>query len=294
MTGHHSERTTPLAYLALAAGILCIGTSAIFVKFAAVPGTVSAFYRLLIASLLVFPFWLSRSRRLPALPYLRLVVFGGLLFAFDLVLWNSGILLTSAAAATLLANNAPVWVGLGALLLFRERLSGRFWIGLAVSLGGMALIVGGNAWGELRPNLGDLLSIAASFLYAAYLLTTQKARPHVDTLTFTTLTMVTGVLVLLPVNLATGQALTGFSMQTWLGLAGLGLVSQLAGWLAINYALGHLRAAPVSVSLLAQPVVTAILGILLLGEMLTFSQSLGGALVLAGIYLVNQRTGRGR
>jgi drug/metabolite transporter (DMT)-like permease len=68
----------------------------------------------------------------------------------------------------------------------------------------------------------------------------------------------------------------------------MGLFSQLGGWLAINYALGHLRAAPVSVSLLGQAVVTTLLAMPLLGEFPAPNQVLGGVLVLAGIYVVNR------
>jgi drug/metabolite transporter (DMT)-like permease len=276
------------AYFALAAGVVCIGFSAIFVKFANVPGTVSAFYRVAIAAL-VLVIWQS-ARRSPRYAWsdLKLVVLGGLFFSLDLSLWNTGILLTSAANATLLANNAPLWVGLGAMLIFHERLSAKYWLGLGAALIGMAVIVGADAWGSLQFNTGDLLSIATSFVYASYILTTQKARARVDTLTFNSVYMLTAVAVLLVVNLALGCTLTGFSTQTWLALLGLGLVAQLAGWLAINYALGHLHAAHASVSLLGQPVVTAILGVLLLGEGLVLNQVIGGLLVLSGIYLANQ------
>jgi len=282
-------KQTRLAYAALACGILCIGCSALFVKVAAVPGTVSAFYRLLFAAppLLLAWFWVRKP--LPARHDLLLMAAGGALFAVDLSLWNSGLLLTSAATATLLANNAPIWVGLGALLFFRERLAPRFWLGLALSLAGMALIVGSAGWRDLRFNHGDLLAIAASMFYAAYLLTTQKARVANDTLTFMTVSVVVGTLLLWAVNLGLGLALSGFSAGSWWALVGLGLVSQLVGWLAINYALGHLKASAVSVSLLGQAVVTALLSIPFLGETLGVAQSAGGLLVLSGIYLVNSR-----
>ena len=284
-----TSKQTRLAYAALAFGILCIGCSALFVKFAGVPGTVSAFYRLLFAAPPLLAAWLWYRKPLPARHDLVLMAAGGALFALDLALWNSGLLLTSAATATLLANNAPIWVGLGALLFFRERLAPRFWLGLALSLFGMALIVGSGAWRELRFNRGDLLSIAASMFYAAYLLATQKARVANDTLTFMTVSVLTGTLLLLAMNLCLGLPMSGFSAGSWWALVGLGLVSQLAGWLAINYALGHLKASAVSVSLLAQAVVTALLSIPLLGETLGVAQTIGGLFVLSGIYLVNSR-----
>lgn len=282
-------KETRIAYVALACGIVCIGCSALFVKIAAVPGPVSAFYRLLFAAPPLVAGWIWGKKSMPSWRELLLLSLGGALFAADLIFWNTGLLLTSAATATLLANNAPIWVGLGALVFFRERLSSRFWIGLAFSLIGMALIVGVNALKEMTLNRGDLFSIAASVFYAAYLLTTQKARMTSDTLTFMTVSVLSGASLLLIMNLSLGLPLTGFSSKTWFALAGLGLASHLVGWLAINYALGHLKASSVSVSLLAQAVVTALLSIPILGERLGMNQSAGGALVLGGIYLVNSR-----
>ncbi len=281
---------TKKAYLALTLGVFCIGTSAILVKLASVPGTVSAFYRVFFASLALSPLRLSQKKQeWPSRKDLRLIGFGGLAFVGDLVLWNTALLLTSAAAATLLGNNSPLWVGLGATLIFREKLSPKYWIGLLIALAGMTVIIGGNAIQELHFNLGDLLAIGGSSFYAAYMLITQKARERVDTLTLNMLTMLTCLILLFPINLLFKQSMTGFSAGTWLALIGLGLIPQFIGWLAINYAMGHLPATRVSVTLLGQSVVTAILGIFILNEALSLAVIAGGSMVLIGIYLVNQR-----
>ena len=280
------------AWLALAVGIVCIGFSAIFVKLAQVPGPVSAFYRVLIAGAVLVPWWLAKGGRRPAPAELRLIVLGGTFFAIDIAMWNTSILLTSAATATLLANNSPLWVGLASFVLFRERLPGRYWLGLAVALAGMMWLVGGDAYRQLRLDSGNLLAVGASFFYAAYLLTTHRARATADLLTVMTFSTLTSIVMLLGINLAMGTVLTGYSRHAWLALAGLGLVSQLTGWLAINYALGQLRAAPVSVCLLAQVVVTALVAMPLLGEFLKTNQVVGGILVLAGIYLVTQSSAK--
>lgn len=280
------------AYLALVAGIFLIGTSAILVKFANLPGIVSGFYRVGIASAVLLPAWFykNKSVKLPIWDNLKFIVLGGVLFGADIGMWNTSILLTTAAKSTLLANNAPIWVGLGAAFLFKEKLSRKYWTGLAIALLGMIIIVGVDSWRESRFNAGDILAIASSFLYAGVMLSTQKARMRVNTLTFSALYTTTAALTLLPVALLTRQAMSGFSSQTWGALLALGLGPQVIGWMLINYALGHLRASHVSVSLLGQPVVTAILGVIILGEALTSNQIIGGALALTGIYLVNQKT----
>jgi drug/metabolite transporter (DMT)-like permease len=66
------------------------------------------------------------------------------------------------------------------------------------------------------------------------------------------------------------------------------VISQGIGWLAINYAQGHLPATLVAPTLLAQPVMTALLAIPILGEALVGIEILGGAIVLGGIYLVHR------
>jgi len=161
-----------------------------------------------------------------------------------------------------------------------------------LSLAGMTILIGETAWYSHRLNAGDLMALAASGCYAVYLLSTQHARAHVDTLTFMTLSTLTS-LALLGAGVALfGLSFSGYSAKAWMSLLGLGLISHLAGWLAINYALGHLRAAPLSVSLLGQALVTALLAIPLFGETLRTHQLIGGTLVLAGIFLVNHRRTR--
>lgn len=292
---HLSEESKNLApaYIALAGGVLCIAFSAIFVRVAEVPGATSAFYRVLFAAAVAVPLCLWKRPALPKRKAVVLTLAGGAFFAIELLLWQVALLLTSVANATLLANIAPVWVALGALILFRERLGSYFWPGLLLALVGMVLVVSGGALELARFNYGDALSIVASFFYAFYLLVTQRVRAEMDTLSFLALSLVSSVVLLLVVCLVWGAPLGGFSARTWAALAALGGLSHLGGYLAINYALGHMRATSVSVSLLAQPLITSLLSIPLLGELLGAQQITGGALVLSGIYLVNRRGSSG-
>ncbi len=281
-------------YLTLALGIVCIALSAIFTRLAGVPGTVSALYRVGIAEIvLAIPFAraMARGKVVRDRRIWLLALAAGVFFALDLGMWNTSLFLTNVANATLLANDAPILVGLGALLLFHERLTGRYWLGLALALCGMGIIVGADTLTHSTVGAGDLLALAAGVAYACYLLATQRIRSRMDTLSSLFIPSLTGIAILLAFNLAAHRALWGFSGGTYLALLGLGLISQLVGWLAINYALGHLPAAVVSVTLLAQPVLTALFAVPILGEALSSNQILGGVVALAGIYLVNRRVG---
>jgi drug/metabolite transporter (DMT)-like permease len=283
-------RNSPLfAYFALAFGILCIGFSAIFVKLADVPGPVSTFYRLFFAFVAIVPVWLFKGMKVPGVRDQILIFIGSIFFAIDFLLWNSAILITKAAMATLLANNAPVWVGLISLVVFRQRLPAKFWVGLLISMIGLNILIGIKAWQTMDFNVGDLMSLAASFFYALYILFTSDVRKRVDTVTFMTFSVFFMVVPLFFFNLFTHNVFWGFSAKTWGSLAAMGLISHFGGWLAINYALGHLKGPRVSVTLLAQALVTAVMGIIILGENLSLQQIIGGLVLLSGVYLVNRR-----
>src|SRR5260370_39284430 len=172
-----------------------------------------------------------------------------------------------------------------ALLVFHGRLRGVYWVGLAVALGGMGIIVGRDALGGSALGAGDALALTAGGSYALYLVLTQRVRAAMSTLPSLWIPAFSGAALLLLFNLAAGRALWGFSPHAWLMLLLVGLISQAAGWMAINYALGHLPASIVSPTLLGQPVLTALFAVPLLGQALDSHQILGGLVALAGIYL---------
>jgi len=285
-----THRSNLMAYLVLGVGILTVSFSAIFVRWAGAPGTVTSFYRMAIAALLLtWPVYRQNHNReeLPRLG-VRTAVLGGLFFAGDLALWSTGVLLSGATNPTLMANAAPVWVGLGALIFFRERLSARFWLGLTLAMSGAMLILGLDALSAATLGLGTLMGLMAAVFYGGYFLITQRGRESLDSLTYTWLTALSASLVLFALSKALGQPITGYSVFSYLNFLALGVVVQVFGWLAINYTQGYLPASIVATTMLAQPVVTAILAVLLLGERLSLWQVLGGITVLAGVYIVHR------
>jgi drug/metabolite transporter (DMT)-like permease len=282
------------AWLALALAISGTAWSAIFVRWAGIPGAASGFYRVLIALVVLIPLRLfsrGTSRVAPGAGALALA--GGAFFALDLALYNTAVLRTHAATAALLGNLTPIFVGLGTWLLFHRRPSRAFWTGLLLALAGCAAIVSGDATqhaGAQRISvMGDVLATVAALFFAGYLMTTERVRTGMDTLTFNVLAVAGSVLTLLAICVVDGEPLTGYTANTWMALLGLGLFSQLGAYLALVYALGHLPATITSVGLLGQVPLTAALALVLLGEPLSAVKIVGGCVVLLGIYVVNRR-----
>lgn len=282
------------ATLALVFGLLCLGFSAIFVSWANAPGATTGFYRMAVPVLVLAPLFVRRLRSHTSLPRREflIAVAGGLFFAGDLLFWNTGVLIGGATNPTLLGNTAPIWVALGALLFFRERLSPAFWVGLLIAVAGAVVILGVDVDRGPAAGLGTLFGLAAGFFYGAYFLVTQRSRQRLDALTNFWLGAAGATLVLLAGAFLLRQPLTGYSSTTYLNFLALGLVVQVGGQFAFSYALGYLPASIVSPVGLGQPVVTALLAWPLLGERVTPVQALGGLAVLAGVYIVHHSRNR--
>jgi drug/metabolite transporter (DMT)-like permease len=218
------------AYLALVGGILCIAWSAIFVRWTDMPGPASAFYRLLIPALVLAPTWVI-DRKAPRVNArtLAIICAGGIFFALDLAFFNTSILKTSAANATLLGNNTPIFVGLIAWLIFRKRPSDSFWLGLALTASGSLVIVWDDLARHAHLGWGDAMALAASACFAVYLIATEQVRGHTGTLVFLRLAIVSSAAFLLLLNLAMRVPLGIPSGRSFAALLGLGLVSQLGG-----------------------------------------------------------------
>jgi len=148
--------------------------------------------------------------------------------------------------------------------------------------------LGSDALQAMELGVGTFLGMLAGIFYGVYFLVTQRGRQTLNALTYFWFSVLSATLVLLIINLVLRQPLLGYSSRAYLSLVGLGLFSQGMGWLAINFAQGHLPATLVAPTLLGQPVVTALLAGPLLGERLSWLELLGGVTVLVGVYIVHR------
>jgi drug/metabolite transporter (DMT)-like permease len=279
------------ALVALFAGATCIALSPIWVRVSDVGPTVSAFWRVALAVPLLWAVAALLPQRAARADRRQrwLLAAAGLAFAGDLAFWHWSIQATSVANATLLANLASIFVTLAAWLLWRQRPSAQFLVGLALSLAGVALLVRASLGFSSSALLGDAFGVITAMFYAWYLLTVKRLRDlGAATLRLMAVTTTLTAVVLLPVALASGEVLLPSSAGGWLVLLGLAWVTHAGGQGLIAYALAHLPAAFSSVGLLLQPVMAAAFAWMLLGEPLVALQFAGGAVVLAAIYLARR------
>jgi len=269
--------------VSLAVGILFISLSPIFVKLADASPVVCAFYRIFFGLILLVPYCLIKQNLKVERKDLILALIGGLVFAVDITLWNLSLKMISATVSTLLANLAPLWVGLISYFLFRKKVEKLFWIGTGVAIAGMLVLVGLRQVLHLQFGLGFLFAVVASVLYAIYILITKDILERMGTVTFMFYNMLAALVFLFIICVIKNEKLIHYSPVNWFYFAGMGIICQLLGWLAINYAIRFIESTKVSVTLLSQTVVAAVLAALLLNEILSTQEVVGSLIVLGGI-----------
>jgi drug/metabolite transporter (DMT)-like permease len=274
-------------------GVLLLGTGPLFVKTVHANGILVGFYRVLFASLmLTLPVIIFRNRSpQPEKQKMELKwpLLGGLAYALNVGLWCTALNYTTASAVSLLDNAAPVWVGLISWLVLKEKQTWHYWSGLLVTLIGAVLMLGLNlSQGSASQLQGNLVAVASGFSYALYMLVASRALKNIGSLRYSWIVcMISTVILFLAVEILGlfGESLPfGSLMMIFL----MALTSQVVAYLLVNYALGRLPVASASVILLGKPVVTTLLGIILIKEIPSWIQLVGGLICLAGIFLVQR------
>ncbi|MFI5307471.1 MAG: DMT family transporter [Polyangiales bacterium] len=296
--------------LALFLGACCIGLAPVFPKLAfdierqaAVLQAVKAngpplgmiaiaFWRMALAAPLLWALAARERRHVAPLQRADRValLLPGVFFAADLATWHKSFEYTELATSTLLANFATIVVSLAGFVWLKERLGPRFALGLCLALVGAALLLGVDLHQGRDPIVGDSLALLTAGFYATYLLMLKRLRSRFGTVRI----MAWGTSVCAPclllVALLAGEGIMPHVSRTWLILLALALVSQIGGQGLITYAMAHLPASFATVTLLAQPVVTAVVSYFAFDQALTALQVGGGTLLLAGIALAQRNS----
>lgn len=289
-----------LAAVMLAAGASLISLTGILVRFADVPATVSAFWRMLfgggILVLALLPAGVWRRVRRSDWLWMLLPAAG---MAADLALWHRSIHGIGPGLATLLTNFQVFFMALAGVLFYRERLGPRFLAGAVLAFGGTWLLVGAD-WSAFAPayRTGVWLGLLSGVAYTVYLLGFREAqrrrRPALDAGAWLAVNSLLCALLLAGLALAEGAPLGIPDPRSLVALLSLGLVGQCLGWMLIVRAMPQLPASLVGLLLLLQPALAFVLDVLLFERATRAGEWLGLALALAGIFVGSVRLGLGK
>lgn len=278
------------AWTLLWVGVAAASTAAILIRYATAAGAgplALAFWRCFAGALVLFPFARFRARR-AAPSDLRLSAVAGFFLAVHFATWITSVGLTTVASSVLLVSTTPVFTALAAWALWGERLPGRGWAGIGLTLAGVALTSGGDlAGGGRHAVAGNLLALAGGATVGGYLLAGGRARRALGVVEYGVVAYAVAAAVLLPVCLVAGERLWGYEGAAWVAIAALVAGPQLLGHTVINATLRDIDPTTIAVTIMAEPVVATALAAVLFSETPSALVYPGGAAILWGIYLVS-------
>lgn len=213
--------------------------------------------------------------------------------------------MTSMAVAAILMYTSPIFVVIFSAILFGERITGKKIVALVLAFAGCALVTGivsvNAGEGMVMPVKGILLGIGSGVGYALYSIFGRYALERgyrSETITFYTfLFAAIGICIVSPFLCPIPEIVTklaiGNTAKDILLLIGQSLLSTVLPYLLYTKGLSGLENGMAGIIASVEPVVAAILGMLVYGERLTVSGYIGVALVLGGIVILNMQSSDG-
>ncbi|HUK66405.1 MAG TPA: DMT family transporter [Anaeromyxobacteraceae bacterium] len=276
------------ARLGLAGGVIAVSWAAILIRLAEAAPLAIAAWRLVLAGVATAGFALVARRgelaRQPPRALLKLAL-AGLALCLHFATWIASLRLTSVASSVALVTTQPVFVALLSRAFLGEHASLRVLSGIVLAVAGGAAMASGDV--ALGPHAlyGDGLAVLGAVAAAVYFVLGREVRPRLSLGAYVGVVYPAAALGLLALALFTHSPLWGYDRHTWVALGLLALVPQLLGHSLLNWALRWLSGTFVALAILAEPIVSTLLAIPVLGERPRLHQLVGGAVLLAGVGL---------
>ncbi len=252
-----------------------------------------AFFRSFIAAMVLLPFTITKlkvKRRDVALLILLSVL--GMAFNISYFLW--GLQYTQSINAPIISSAAPILLIIGSVVFLHERPKVKVVLGTIISLIGVSVIV-------FQPLLitkldgavmGNAFFVVAMMLSVLYTLLLKEIMPRYSSFTITFWVFAISSLALLPfvlLEIHNGRIIDGFTGRGIIGILWGGFISSAIAYLFYSFAVKYIATSEVGIFLYVDPVVTAVIAWLLLGETVNPTFLFGAVLVFFGIFIAKGR-----
>jgi drug/metabolite transporter (DMT)-like permease len=271
--------------------VLALAFSSIFItqlERAAVPPLPIAFYRMAMATLLLTPAALLWKRReilsFKGREWMMLSL-GGFFLALHFGAWISSLRYIPIATSVVLVNSHPLFVVIASYLFLGQKPNRRSLLGTAIGFIGMLIISWDGLINAEFALKGDLLAILGALAVVGYFIIGSSIRSRVSLLGYVTPLYAICSAFLLLWTIASGDRLSPYSPAVWGYFAALAIVPTILGHTIFNWAIKHVSPSTISLVFLGEPIGASILAFLFFGQRPPAATFIGGALILAGIYL---------
>jgi drug/metabolite transporter (DMT)-like permease len=212
----------------------------------------------------------------------------GLLLAAGYALQTAGLERTTVSSAGFITGLYVVFTPLLALLLFRARVAGAVWVGVALAVVGLGLLSGVAAGDPL----GDALVLGGSAAYSLQIVLMERYAPRYDAVAFTQAEMLAAFTGFALVALALGQIEMPRGWTVWGALLVTGIFASALGYLVQTWAQRRTSATRTALAFAMEPVFAGVFGFWLAGDRLGVVGWGGCAVIMAGIVVAEPDAAR--
>ena len=297
LLSERQEKTNLIAILTLCIALLSVSFAPIFIRFSETElGANATVFNRLFIFVVVFGLGKLINHRISPiqetdeqvpLTLQQWVLLGsvGLISIISLVLWAISLEYTTVAKSMLLNNLTPIFTSLGGWLFLDQRFDKKFLAGMAIALAGAIALGLEDLNGAEGSLIGDLFALMSAVFLGTYFLVVEQLRNRFSATTILLWRCAIGSLLLIPLILVTKEQMFPTTSIAVLGVVGLGIISEGFGQRLLADTMDKLSSSFVSLFLLLEPIVSAILAWMIFTESLSSVTWLGFAVVLTGIYL---------
>jgi len=279
--------------LFLILAVFTVSWAAILIKLCTAPPLVIAFYRMFMASVILFP--LVFLKHFPALKQLlseapKLSILSGIFLGLHFAFWVTSLFYTSVSSSVVIVATQPVFVALFSLIFLKEKATLLVWLGIILALIGVA-IIGGGDFANLK---GDLLALLGAIMAAAYLTLGRNIRKKYDLIPYIFVAYFVSSIVLAFFIIVFGDSFSPLSLKNLGWFILLAIIPTLIGHSLYNWLLKYVKAYLVGISILGEPIGASIWAFLIFKEVPKTSLYLGAVLIILGVILALTGERRGK
>jgi len=280
----NQPKIIPLLFL----GLFSISASPIVARSLASSGTIVAFWRMFLASLLLWGYSLLYHKSIKNLSYSNRIrtSLAGILLGIHFILFFEAVKITSIANATFLGTLAPFFTLMIELVLFKRHYKKMVYIGLLISLIGTILVLMNDFDLSSRYTLGNIYAILCSLAISISFLIAEKVRDTEGTIEYTR--MLYGVAALTIFIIGSFYTSTFIVTQKTeiLGFIFLALIPTILGHNIFYYCVKFTTPTIVGTVPLGEPIIASIIAFFLFNELISLNTAIGGALCIYGIFII--------
>jgi len=281
-----APRATRIGVIAVLVPLCGFSVMNVIVKLSHLQALPFAFYRLWMGTAVMLVALLATGRRLtPAT--LRRAAPAGVLFGANLALFFTALKLTSVTDVLIVAALQPALTLLVAGPLFGERVTAQDWIWTGVSLAGVVVVIVGSSGTPQWSLKGDLFAVGALFAWSTYWVVSKRVRRVVPAFEYMSAVTLVAALVVTPVALLSGQSFH-VRWQDWLWLA-VFVAGAQGGHTLLAWSHAQVDVSVSSLLVLAEPVISPVAALIILGEPLPALSIAGGLVTVLAVAMVIRR-----